>query len=286
MRRSNEGRPAARLLRRLIWIAAVAVVACVPPGPRPTPGTGDEIGVLATAGSQVFVNGSPAAAGAAIRNRDTVSTGAASSALVDFNTGGSLQLNANTDPTLSQFWSGLKCVVEIVAGGGELYAETDPCDCVFRSPETEASCGSTFAARVGGGQTTIVLIAGHMSVRRPVVTDLQPFEQVVVTRSGIVDRRMLSKAEVRNAIAWRFQYKYDYGRKKQGEQGIEVPSLQKHLVADAMALTRKLGLKLRLADANESAGVGGLIVERQDPPPGTLLQPGGIVTVWTGSVIQ
>jgi hypothetical protein len=286
MCRSNEGRPAARFLRRLIWIAAVAVVACVPPGPRPSPGTSDEIGVLATAGTQVFVNGSLAPAGTAIRNRDTVSTGAASSALVDFNTGGSLQLNANTDPTLSQFWSGLKCVVEIVAGGGELYAETDPCDCVFRSPETVATCGSTFAARVGGGQTTIILIAGHMSVRRPVVTDLQPFEQIVVTRSGIADRRMLNKSEVYDAIAWRFQYKYDYGRNKQGEQGTEVPSLLKYSVRDAMALTRKLGLRLQVMNANEAAGVGGQIVVKQDPPPGTLLQPGGIVTVWTEGVIE
>lgn len=286
MRRSHESRPAARFLRRLIWIALVAVVACVPPGPRPSPGAGGEIGVLATAGSQVFVNGGLAPAGTAIRNGDTVSTGAASSALVEFNTGGLLQLNADTDPTLSQFWSGLRCVVEIVAGGGELYAETDPCDCVFRSPETESTCGSTFAARVGGGQTTIILIAGHMSVRRPVVADLQPFEQVVVTQSGIVDRRMLSKAEVRNAIAWRFQYKYDYGRNKQGEQDIEVPSLLKYPVKDAMAVTRKLGLRLQVMNANAAAGVGGLIVVKQDPPPGTRLQPGGIVYVWAEGVIQ
>src|SRR6185295_8710516 len=125
MRGSHIGRSAPRLLRRLIWIAAIAVVACVPPGPRPVD-RGGEIGVLATAGSQVFVNGGLAAVGTAIRNGDTVSTGAASSALVNFTTGGVLQLDADTDPTLNQFWSGLQCVIEIVAGSGELYADTDP----------------------------------------------------------------------------------------------------------------------------------------------------------------
>ncbi|MGH6893925.1 MAG: PASTA domain-containing protein [Dongiaceae bacterium] len=286
MRRSNAGRPAARRLRRLIWIAALAVVACVPPGYRPGPGFSEEIGVLATSGSQVYVNGMLAAPGTAIRNRDSVSTGAASSALVNFRTGGSLQLDANTDPSLSQFWSGLQCVIEIVAGGGDLYAETDPCDCVFRSPEVESTCSSKFAAKVARGRTTIILIAGHMSIRRPVTADLQPFEQIVVARSGIVDRRMLSKSEANDAIAWRYQYKYDRGRKRQGQQGIEVPPLLKYTVTDAQMLTGKLGLGLRLMTGNQVEGVGGQIIVGQDPPPGTIVQPGGIVNVWTEGVIQ
>jgi len=285
MARSNAGRSAPRLPRRLIWIATFALVACVPPGPRPGPGPGGgEIGVLATAGAQVFVNGSLAAPGTPIRNRDTVSTGAGSSALVNFKTGGSLQLDADTDPTLSQFWSGLQCVIEIVAGGGELYADTDPCDCVFRSPETEATCGSKFAARVQGGQTTIILIAGRMSIRRPVAAELQPLEQIVLTRGGIVDRRILSKAEASDAIAWRSQYKYDSGRTKQDQQGIEVPSLLKYTVKEAQALTRKLGFRLRVMSQADSTGMR--TIANQDPPPGAILQRGGIVNVWTEGVIE
>ena len=137
--------------------------------------------------------------GSLIRNGDTVSTGAASSALVNFRSGGTLQLDESTDPSLNQFWYAARCVIEIVAGSGELYADTDPCDCVFRTPETEASCGSKFAARVSGGQTTIILLGGHMSIRRPVATELQPLEQIVLTRTGIVDRRTLSKAEASDA---------------------------------------------------------------------------------------
>lgn len=282
MRRSNPGRSAPCLLRRLIWVAAIAVVACVPPGPRPGPGRDDAIGVLATAGSQVFVNGGLAAPGTVIRNRDTVTTGAASSALVNFTTGGVLQLDADTDPTLSQFWSGLQCVIEIVAGSGDLYADTDPCDCVFRSPETAATCGSKFAASVQGGRTTIVLIAGRMSIRRPVVTELQPLEQIVLSRTGIVDRRQLSKAEVNPAIAWRSQYKYDSGRTKQDQQGIKVPSLQKSTVRDALALTRKLGLRLQVMSQADSMR----IIINQDPPPGAILPRGGTVSVWTESVVE
>jgi len=283
MRGSHIGRSAPRLLRRLIWIAAIAVVACVPPGPRPVD-RGGEIGVLATAGSQVFVNGSLAAAGTAIRNGDTVSTGAASSALVNFTTGGVLQLDADTDPTLNQFWSGLQCVIEIVAGSGELYADTDPCDCVFRSPETEATCGSKFDARVAGGQTTIILLAGHMSIRRPIATELQPLEQIVLTRTGIVDRRQLSKAEASNAIAWRSQYQYDFGRTKQDQQDIKVPSLLRLQVKEAQALIRKLGLKLRVVTPSSTNVVQ--MVVRQRPSPGTLLPAGGTVNVWTENVVQ
>jgi hypothetical protein len=240
--------------------------------------------VLATAGAQVFVNGSLVAPGTAIRNRDTVSTGAASSALVNFRTGGSLQLDANTDPTLSQFWSGLQCVIEIVAGSGELYADTDPCDCVFRTPETEATCGSKFAARVQGGQTTIILIAGRMSIRRPVAAELQPLERIVVTRGGIVDRRVLSKSEAADAIAWRSQYKYDFGRQRQGQQEIKVPKLLRMPVKDAEALARKLGLRLRVVAATSTGDVQ--IVVRQDPPPGGMLPAGGMIDVWTEGVLQ
>jgi hypothetical protein len=282
MRRSMVGRSAPRVLRRLIWIAAVAVVACVPPGPRPGPERGDDIGVLATAGSQVFVNGRLAAAGTAIRNGDTVSTGAASSALVDFRSGGEVALAPDTDPSLRQFWYATQCVIEIVAGSGELYADTDPCDCVFRSPEVETACGSKFAAKVEPGRTTIILIAGHMSVRAPVATELQPFEQIVMTRSAIVDRRVLDKSEVRAAIAWRSQYKYDYGRTKQDQQGIKVPSLQKYTIRDALALTRKLGLQLQVMSQADSMR----IIINQDPPPGTILPRGGTVSVWTESVVE
>jgi hypothetical protein len=280
----NAGRSIPRLLHRLLWIAAVAVAACVPPGPGPGPGPSDEIGVLATAGTQVFVNGSLAAAGTAIRNRDTVSTGAASSALVRFKTGGTLQLDADTDPSLSQFWSGLKCVIEIVAGSGDLYADTDPCDCVFRSPDTEASCGSKFAASVAGGQTTIILLSGHMSIRRPVATELRPLEQIVLTRAGIVDRRTLSKAEASRAIAWRSQYTYDFGRSRQSEQQIQVPDLINREFKDADALARKLGLRLRVVQSGTFGDVQ--IVVRQDPPPGALLPPGGTVDVWTQGRLQ
>jgi hypothetical protein len=240
--------------------------------------------VLATAGTQVFVNGGSAAPGAVIRNRDTVSTRAASSALVNFTTGGSLQLNANTDPSLSQFVFAARCVIEIVAGVGELYAETDPCDCVFRSPEAETACGSTFAATVEPGRTTIILIAGHMSVRRPVATELQPLEQIVMTRSSIVERRQLDRSELAAAIAWRSQYKYDFGRTKQDQQGIEVPSLLKHTIKEAQALTRKLGFRLRVMSQADSTGTRFII--NQDPPPGAILQRGGAVNVWTESVIE
>ena len=260
------------------------MVACVPPGPRPGPGPDDKIGVLAVAGSQVFVNGGLAAPGTVIRNRDTVTTGAASSALVNFTTGGSLQLDADTDPTLSQFVYAARCVIEIVAGSGELYADTDPCDCVFRSPETEASCGSKFAASVQGGRTTIILIAGHMSIRRPVATELQPLEQIVLTRTGIVDRRQLSKAEVNAAIAWRSQVQVDFGRTRQDQQDIKVPALQRLQVKEAQALTRKLGLKLRVVDYSGAGDTD--IVVRQDPPPGTLLPAGGTVDVWTEGQLQ
>lgn len=286
MRLFHADRSIASLPRRLVFVAAIAVVACVPPGPRPGPGPSDGIGVLGTSGPQVFLNGSLAGSGTVIRNRDTVSTGAASSAQVNFRTGGSLQLAANTDPTLSQFWSGLQCVIEIVAGSGDLYADTDPCDCVFRSPGTESTCGSKFAARVERGQTTIILIAGRMSIRRPVATDLRPLEQIVLTRSGIVDRRVLSKSEVSSAIAWRSQYKYDFGRKRQDQQGGQVPSLLKHSVRDAQALTRTLGFQLRVMSANQVDSTGSQIIVRQDPPPGAILRRGGIVNVWTESVIE
>lgn len=269
-------------MRRLIWIVALAVVACVPPGPGPGPD--GQIGVLATSGSQVFVNGRLAAAGTAIRNGDTVSTGAASSALVNFRTGGSLQLDENTDPSLRQFVFAARCVIEIVAGSGDLYADTDPCDCVFRSPETEATCGSKFAASVAGGRTTIILLGGRMSIRQPVATDLRPLEMIVLTRAGIVDRRTLSKAEASDAVAWRSQYKYDFGRTRQGRQDIEVPSLLRLRVKDAQALTRKVGLGLRVVDYSGAGDA--FVVVRQNPPPGTLLPAGGTVDVWTEGVIQ
>jgi len=271
------------LLRRLVFMAVLLAVACVPPGPPPGP-RDDVIGVLGTSGSQVFVNGDHAAPGTAIRNGDRVSTGAASSAAVNFRSGGSLRLDADTDPTLRQFWSALQCVIEIAAGDGGFDVDSGPCDCVFRTPESESTCGSRFVARVERGQTTIILISGRMSVRRPIATELQPLEQIVLTRGGIVDRRVLSKSETSDAIAWRSQYKYDFGRSRQDEQQIKVPDLTNREFKDAEALARKLGLRLRVVQSGTFGDVQ--IVVRQDPPPGAVLPPGGTVDVWTEGRLQ
>ena len=123
-----------------------------------------------------------------------------------------------------------------------------------------------------------------MSIRRPVATELQPLEQIVLTRTGIVDRRTLSKAEAADAIAWRSQFKYDFGRTKQDQQPIKVPSLLRLQLKEARALTSRLGLRLRVVESSGSGDVS--IVGRQNPPPGRLLPPGGTVEVWMEGVVQ
>ncbi len=210
----NAGPTGALSKSALVLILGLTVIACVPPrggpGPRPNQGAaGDGIGVLETSGPQVYVNSRLAASGAVIHNRDHIVTGAASSARVNFNTGGFVQLSENTDPVVEQLWSGVRCVTSILLGKGDIYAATDPCDCVFQSSDVNATCSSTFAASAGAQGTRITLVDGHMSIRRPAPTELRPFEQIAIANGRIAARRLLPAAEVRNVTAWRNRYRFE-----------------------------------------------------------------------------
>ena len=86
--------------------------------PAPGPATGARvIGALAVSGSAVFLNGIPVTRGT-IHDGDRVTTGAASSALVELEGGGSVQIDENTDPLIhfQLLTEGLCLVVDIATG--------------------------------------------------------------------------------------------------------------------------------------------------------------------------
>jgi hypothetical protein len=167
------------------------------------------VGILEVAGSQVFVNGTSAQSGEAIYNGNRVTTGAGSSGLVDLDTGGSLQLDENTDPLfrfqlLKEGW----CLVVHIASG-QIFDDTHSGGCVeINTPDGSGVVASSVNVHVGNSGSTWTVLEGAVRLTRPAGTVVQPLESVMVSKGRMVSTRRLSSDEATRMTEWRFKYRF------------------------------------------------------------------------------
>ena len=147
----------------LLVLLSLFAVACGPVGSGAQLGGGgfpqgqgvpsnppSRVGILEVSGPQVFVNGTSAQSGEAISNENRVTTGAGSSGLIDLDTGGSLQLDENTDPLfrfqlLKEGW----CLVVNIASG-QIFDDTHSGGCVeINTPDGSGVVASSVNVHVG-----------------------------------------------------------------------------------------------------------------------------------------
>ena len=171
------------------------------------------VGILKVSGSQVFVNGTSAQSGEAIYNGNRVTTGAASSGLVDLDTGGSLQLDENTDPLfrfqlLKEGW----CLVVNIASG-QIFDDTHSGGCVeINTPDGSGVVASSVNVHVGNSGSTWTVLEGAVRLTRPAGTVVQPLESLMVSKGRMVSTRRLSSDEAARMTEWRFKYHFGRGR--------------------------------------------------------------------------
>jgi len=164
------------------------------------------IATLLAAGPYVSVNGRPAANGMPINSGDTVVTGAASSAKLLLSVGGSVQLDANTDPQfLAFFQEGFGCLVRVVLNTGQAYSEGRAC--ISYGP-TWIVPRSEFNLFVAPGGEVLTVISGEVAVGGAQWTTVAAGTQVSLVGGRIVAQRRVSAEELRRVTAWRNRYRF------------------------------------------------------------------------------
>jgi hypothetical protein len=171
------------------------------------------VGILEVSGAQVFVNGTSAQSGEAIYNGNRVTTGSGSSGLIDLDTGGSLQLDENTDPLfrfqlLKEGW----CLVVNIASG-QIFDDTHSGGCVeINTPDGSGVVASSVNVHVGNSGSTWTVLEGAVRLTRPAGTVIRPLESVMVSKGRMVSTRRLSSDEAAHLTEWRFKYRFGRGR--------------------------------------------------------------------------
>jgi hypothetical protein len=169
-------------------------------------GQAGPIATLLATGPYVSVNGQPAANGMPINSGDTVVTGADSSAKLLLSVGGSVQLDANTDPQFLTFvQAGFGCLVRVVLNTGQAYSEGRAC--ISIGP-TWIVPRSEFNLLVARGGEVLTVTAGEVAVGSAQWTTVAAGTQASIAGGRIVAQRPVSADELRRITAWRDRYRF------------------------------------------------------------------------------
>lgn len=165
------------------------------------------LGTLRLGGeARVYLNQRPARDREAICSGDHLATGHASTAWVDFDGGGQVQLDENSDPIFRVLQ---ELVIEILnMQTGQLSATSPPGGkLVFQNADARLeTAGTQFNLKVSASQTLLTVVEGRVRVLRPPLAVLKPREMVALSAGNLQYRRLLSPQELNKVIQWRNQY--------------------------------------------------------------------------------
>lgn len=191
------------LLRPIVIVLVLfGLVACTIPVEG---GRGVVTGTLTPSGSSVFVNGVRVGARTRIDPGDRVSTGARSSALLEWSDGTSLQLDENSDPIIQ--WDGQ--VLAINVGYGWFLIDTGEMEVRVVNELADVVAHSRLVVYVEpASRFDAFLLDGRMSLLRPPGQGLLGGQKLSVGRTGGVRYGTISASEgeglERRFSRWRF----------------------------------------------------------------------------------
>jgi len=190
----------------MFLICALSAAICVPEEAA-AQGQRRPIASLLAAGPYVRVNGGSAVNGMSIYSGDTVVTGPDSSAQLFFVLGGSVQLNANTDPQFLEFIQGAYgCLVHVVLNSGEVYSEGSNA-CISHGP-TWVIPSSEFNLLVSPRGEVLTVTAGKVVAGGEQRVVLAAGTQGTLAGGRLVAQRQVNAEEVRRIIGWRHRYRF------------------------------------------------------------------------------
>ena len=195
----NSFHPIIRRCRYTAYGAALLLTACAMP-------MSNRIGVLGTAGPNVFLNSQHAQNGALVSEGDEVTTGANSSAIIDFTDGGFFQLDQNTDPLFlkQRLQAGYCILVRMMSGQAYL---DKPAFCL-ETPTLTAINNSQVNIIATRQQSILTLLKGNVRITRPDTLSVRPGQQVTSTARGGISTRVLSKRALQDTTRWRSNYSF------------------------------------------------------------------------------
>lgn len=188
----------------LLWLALCGFVLCGcattasrPAEPELPPVRADTMARLRVDGPNAFINGSRAPHGSYVRDGDTVTTGAATSALLVLNDGGYIQLDENTDPLIRKgackflkilrgrvLMGGLNCVQ--FEGGSIL----------------RGTVRSVVQVTVMEHESRVTVLDGTVEMQSPTMAILRRFAEYVATSAGAVQLLQLSADQAAARVDW------------------------------------------------------------------------------------
>ncbi|HEX5720413.1 MAG TPA: hypothetical protein VF179_29935 [Thermoanaerobaculia bacterium] len=193
----------------LSWMLLACLSGCStttrqPPPEPPAEGPG-RIGTLRTIGDHVFRNQRRAGDGERVYEGDTVSTGEASSAIIELDGGGFVQLAENTDPEFKfkVVSDGRRRCVYLYIKFGRVWVDSDVV--CFETPDGGGIINSVVNIEVAPGSTIVTVFEGTVLITSPQEQALGAGEQVLMARGGIESARRLSSRELDAVAQWRDQ---------------------------------------------------------------------------------
>jgi len=162
------------------------------------------VGKLRVAGPSVLLNGKPARDGMKVYFGDHLATGPGSSAMLDFTSGGYLQLDENTDPMFTWFEEA-KCILIRMVYGQAYLAKGKVC---VEGPNINLVLNSEANLHLRGDLTQLTLLRGSATVSRPRALQITPGQLLTARGEKLVGVRNLSPSELAAIISWRRKYKF------------------------------------------------------------------------------
>lgn len=170
-------------------------------------GGGNVIGTLRVSGPSVFLDSKPGRDGDQVFIGSTLTTGAASSAIVDFEGGGYLQLDENTDPVFGWIAQSKCILIRIVRGQAYLKRERACVEGPDISMVLNSEANLRFVPEPRLSEVTLVRGSAQVTAPGGPVT-LQPGQQLAVTGGRAPALRVLTRGELKAVSAWRRGYRF------------------------------------------------------------------------------
>lgn len=205
-----------RAVQVLFFFLLLTIAGCLPPGQG-----GKAIGTLRVSGPNVWLNNSQGRDGDTVFAGSTVATGEGSSALVEFQGGGYLQIDENTDPLFDWLAQSRCILIRLIRGQAYLKRERA---CV-EGPNIGLILNSEANIRLDRepNLSEVTLLQGSADVSRPASIRLVPGEQFIVSGRQIAALRHLTPAQLRAVIAWRGHYRFRPLPAPESEGGFRIP---------------------------------------------------------------
>jgi hypothetical protein len=176
------------------------------------------IGSVSVAGDHVQVDGKPATNGMKIRSGSVVTTGPASSALIDLAGGGTLQLDENTDPEFHMILRGKpvervdedQCEIRIEKINGRVAGHATKCVLTVSSeigPLTFQPEGE-FNLSVEGPVATLTTREGQSNVEQPANVTLWPRQQLRARDARASSPTSPPRGDLDEIFRWQTKYKF------------------------------------------------------------------------------